>query len=82
MNPNLMIVDARNVSPGPQLTYCRHCQIPTPTYFYIESGAFVWIMCLILLLLTCFCWCLAFWVDSWKDTVYRCTRCNNIKAIR
>lgn len=77
-----MIVEVPSNHPPANLTRCNFCRQLTPTYMQLRSGVFVWLMCLIIMMLTCCCWWIAFWVDSWKDKIFRCQRCGNVKAVQ
>ena len=82
-SPNVIIIDMQNPPPpGQNLTACHYCRQNTVSYVQLKSGAFVWLMCFIIMLLTICCWWIAFWIDEFKDKVYRCSKCNNIKKIK
>ncbi|KIE00147.1 LPS-induced tumor necrosis factor alpha factor, partial [Metarhizium majus ARSEF 297] len=80
--PPMAVVPLNQLGDKPQWIDCPFCHQPTMTFVQREGtsmqiivGA---ILCLVCICLTCLP-CLAGWFE---DTQYRCSRCNNMVAIR
>ncbi|ESO06655.1 hypothetical protein HELRODRAFT_64675 [Helobdella robusta] len=78
-NTHTVVVGSALQAPEyPYNTTCPSCNAPILTAAEYKSGALTWIICVVLTLVGCFLGCclIPFCINSTKDVVHTCPRCN------